>query len=243
MTSAWKPIPRPRGPVSSSDPVRLTIETRWSGPRRSVFRLPEADHVPAKARDSPGASATSGSRAGPEHALQRTRAAGASHHGALASLERHGRIPWPDPPATMLRIARISARLISPRSCQSALGRSTRPTLWWPIGSHASRLAPWRDGDRPQVAQAAHAPRRAARAAAAREAMDDVGVETGAEHESEASRTRGGRGRAEVPPPRATGHERAGERERIGWEARAGGRTGSRCRAPSPPAGRRRPAR
>jgi hypothetical protein len=122
MTSAWKPIPRPRGPVSSSDPVRLTIEARWSGPSRSVFRLPEADHVPAKARDSPGASAPSGPLGGPEHALQRTRAAGTSHHGApLASLERHRSIPWSDPPATML-----NAPLISRRCCQSPLGRSTR---------------------------------------------------------------------------------------------------------------------
>ena len=117
MTSAWKPIPRPRGPVSSTDPVRLTIEARWSGPSRSVFRLPEADHVPAKARDSPGASAPSGPLAGPEHAIQRTRAAGTSHHGAPpASLERHRSIPCPDPPATVL-----NAPLISRRSCQSAL--------------------------------------------------------------------------------------------------------------------------
>jgi len=38
-----------------------------------------------------------------------------------ASLERHRSIPWPDPPATM-----PNAPLISRRSCQSALGRSTR---------------------------------------------------------------------------------------------------------------------
>ena len=125
MTSAWKPIPRPRGPVSSSDPVRLTIEARWPGPSRSVFRLPEADHVPEKARDSPGASAPSGPLGGPEHALQRTRAAGTSHHGApLASLERHRSIPWPDPRATLL-----NAPLISRRSCQSALRRSTEYLL------------------------------------------------------------------------------------------------------------------
>ena len=122
MTSAWKPIPRPRGPVSSSDPVRLTIETRWPGPSRSVFRLPEADHVPAKASDSPGASAPSGPLGGPEHALQSRRAAGTSHHGApLASLDRHRSIPWPDPSATMLKYLSISRR-----SCQSALGRSNR---------------------------------------------------------------------------------------------------------------------
>ena len=60
MASAWKPTPRPRWPVSNSDPVKLMMDALWPRSSWRVCRVPEADHVPSKVRDSPGAGAPSG---------------------------------------------------------------------------------------------------------------------------------------------------------------------------------------